>query len=55
MAKVTIGMPLYNNEASLEKSIESVLAQTETDFELILSDDGSTDNTWNICLLQERF
>jgi glycosyltransferase involved in cell wall biosynthesis len=49
MSKITVGMPLYNNAKTLRRGIESVLSQTEKDFSLLLSDDGSDDNTWNIC------
>lgn len=48
--KVSIGLPVYNGERFLAETIESVLAQTFTDFELILSDNGSTDHTQEICL-----
>ena len=41
-------MPIYNGAAYLAASIDSVLAQTLTDFELILVDDGSTDATAEI-------
>lgn len=40
--------PCYNNEKFVEQCIESVLAQTETDFEFILIDDGSTDGVGKI-------
>jgi glycosyltransferase involved in cell wall biosynthesis len=49
MAKITIGMPLYNNAETLSKAIDSVLAQSAGDFLLLLSDDGSSDSTWDIC------
>ena len=49
-SKLTIGIPFYNGEKSIAKTIESVLNQTFVDFELIISDNGSTDNTANICL-----
>lgn len=49
MAKTSIIVPVYNVEAYLEKCIDSVLAQTESDFELILVDDGSTDSGPGIC------
>lgn len=49
--KVSIGMPVYNGEPCLTKALDSLLAQTYRDFELIISDNGSTDNTWNILKL----
>ena len=47
--KLTIGMPVYNGELFIKKSIESILAQTFTDFELFISDNSSTDSTHEIC------
>ncbi|NLF32891.1 MAG: glycosyltransferase family 2 protein [Planctomycetes bacterium] len=47
--RVSIGMPVYNGEAYVAEAIESILAQTYRDFELIISDNGSTDNTAAIC------
>lgn len=41
-------MPVYNVERYIERSIQSVLSQTFDDFELIIWDDGSTDNSGNI-------
>jgi len=46
---VSIGIPVRNGEKYLAEAIESFLAQTCTDFELILSDNGSTDATAEIC------
>lgn len=49
MEKVTIIMPVYNAEKYVSKAIESVLKQTYTNFELLLIDDKSTDNSKKIC------
>jgi len=46
---VTIGLPVFNGEKTIKKSIESLLNQTHTNFEIIISDNCSTDNTLNIC------
>ncbi|ALC97664.1 glycosyltransferase family 2 protein [Capnocytophaga sp. oral taxon 323] len=45
---VTIGLPFYNAEKYLALAIESVLQQTYTNWELLLLDDGSTDNSLSI-------
>jgi glycosyltransferase involved in cell wall biosynthesis len=45
---VTIGLPFYNAENYLLDAVRSVFAQTYTDWELILIDDGSTDNSLDI-------
>lgn len=47
--KVSIGMPVYNGERFLSDALDSILAQTYTDFELIISDNTSTDSTEMIC------
>jgi len=47
--KLSIGMPVYNGELFIERAIESILSQTFTDFELIISDNASTDSTQEIC------
>lgn len=47
--KVSIGLPVYNGENFLSEEIDSILKQSFTDFELIIFDNASTDNTENIC------
>ena len=47
--RITIGMPVYNGEKFLRATVDSLLAQTFTDFELIVSDNASTDSTEQIC------
>lgn len=48
--RVSIGLPVYNGENYLESTLDALLAQTFTDFELIISDNASTDRTQEICL-----
>lgn len=47
--KISVIVPVYNVEKYLHKCIDSILAQTFTDFELLLIDDGSTDKSDDIC------
>jgi len=47
--KISIGIPVYNGEKFIRKCIESVLQQTNRNFELIISDNASTDSTPDIC------
>lgn len=47
--KVSIGLPVYNGERYLSVAIESLLAQTFQDFEIIICDNASTDRTASIC------
>lgn len=46
---ISVIVPVYNTEKYLPRCIDSILAQTFTDFELLLIDDGSKDNSANIC------
>ncbi|MFO0569261.1 MAG: glycosyltransferase family 2 protein [Polyangiaceae bacterium] len=46
---VSIGMPVYNGERYLCGALDALLAQTHTDFELIICDNASTDTTPSIC------
>jgi len=46
---VSIGMPVYNGEKYLAKALDSILSQTFRDFELIISDNASTDGKERIC------
>lgn len=50
MPKVSIGLPVYNGERYLEEALDSILAQTYTDIEIIISDNASNDHTPEICL-----
>ena len=49
MKKIGIVVPVYNSEIYLKKCIESILDQTYKNIEVILVDDGSTDNSGKIC------
>ncbi len=46
--RLTLGLPVYNGERFLAESLDALLAQSFTDFELIISDNGSTDGTGEI-------
>lgn len=47
--KISVIVPVYNTEKYLRECVDSILAQTFTDFELLLIDDGSSDNSGIIC------
>ena len=47
--KISVIVPVYKAEKYLHRCVDSILAQTFTDFELILIDDGSPDNSGAIC------
>ena len=46
--KVSVILPTYNRKTLIGKSVQSILDQTYSDFELIIIDDASTDGTWDI-------
>ena len=45
---ISVVIPLYNKEQSIASTLQSVLAQTYTDYEVIIVDDGSTDNSLQV-------
>ena len=47
--KVSIIVPVYNVEKYLEKCLESIIKQTYLNLEILIIDDGSTDNSLSIC------
>ena len=49
MPRISVIIPVYNAEKYLHRCIDSILAQSFTDFELLLIDDGSKDNSGTIC------
>lgn len=49
MPQISVIVPVYNAEKSLNRCVDSILAQTFTDFELILVNDGSKDSSGQIC------
>ena len=48
MPRISIGMPVYNEGCFIRKSLDAILCQTVKDFELIISDNASTDGTADI-------
>jgi glycosyltransferase involved in cell wall biosynthesis len=47
--RLSVGLPVYNGENYLAESLEALLGQSYEDFELIISDNASTDGTGDIC------
>ena len=47
--KISVIVPVYNAEKYLRRCVDSILAQTFNDFELLLIDDGSKDSSGEIC------
>ncbi len=52
--RLTIGLPVYNGADQLGGALEALLGQTYEDFELIISDNASTDSTGDICRFYEN-
>ena len=52
--RLTIGLPVYNGERYLAESVDALLGQSYEDFELIISDNASTDGTAGICASYAR-
>ena len=46
---ISIIIPIYNTEYYLSECVDSILAQTFSDFEILLIDDGSLDNSLDVC------
>ncbi|MFC4107003.1 glycosyltransferase family 2 protein [Micromonospora zhanjiangensis] len=49
LPRVSLGLPVRNGERYLSECLDALLAQQYADFELIVSDNASTDRTWEIC------
>jgi glycosyltransferase involved in cell wall biosynthesis len=52
--RLSIGLPVYNGEEYLAESLDALLGQSYEDFELIISDNASTDGTQEICRLYKE-
>jgi glycosyltransferase involved in cell wall biosynthesis len=52
--RLSVGLPVYNGSTYVAESIEALLGQTFEDFELIISDNASTDDTGEICRSYEK-
>lgn len=46
---ISVIIPVYNSESTIRKCLESLIRQTYTNYEILIVDDGSTDNSLNIC------
>ena len=51
---ITVIMGVYNGQATLAEAIESIIAQTYTNWEMVICDDGSTDRSYHIAKAYER-
>ena len=47
---ISIILPVYNSQSTVAKTIDSVIRQNYDNYELIIINDGSTDNSENICM-----
>jgi glycosyltransferase involved in cell wall biosynthesis len=47
--RISVVVPIYNSEKSLKTCLDSLVNQSLKNFEIILVDDGSTDNSYHIC------
>lgn len=54
MKEISIIVPVYNVEKYVKQCLDSLIAQTFTDYEIIVVDDGSTDHSYEICKEYER-
>ena len=60
-ARVSIGLPVFNGDKYVASTIDAILAQTYSEFEMIITDNASTDATADICsnqsvrFIQHRF
>lgn len=52
--KISVVVPIYNAEQTLERCVLSIISQTYRELEIIIIDDGSSDSSWNICLHLEQ-
>lgn len=50
MCKISVVVPVFNAEKTINRCVSSILSQSFKDFELILIDDGSTDSSYSLCL-----
>lgn len=50
MPKYSFIVPVYNVEKYIKECLDSILCQTYKDFEIVVIDDGATDNSYNVCL-----
>ncbi len=46
---ISVIIPAYNASKTIYKTLDSLLEQTRSDFEVLIIDDGSVDNTYDVC------